>query len=105
MKMNNNTEAKCRVLIADDDEKVCSLLGELLETEGYKVVRVGDGDSAWREVQQFLPDVVVSDVVMPFKSGIELCRLIKQEQSTWEIPVLLISGQRNGSEDSIEGLK
>jgi PAS domain S-box-containing protein len=95
---------KCRVLIVDDDQKVCALLSELLEDEGYEVANAADGGSALELVHSFEPDVVVSDVVMPIIDGIELCRQIKQSARTTGIPVLLISGQRNAVEDSLEGL-
>src|SRR5258705_6252177 len=95
---------KCRVLIVDDDQKVRELLTELIENEGYEVVSAADGGSGLELVNSFAPDVVISDVVMPVLDGIELCRKIKQEPRTADIPVLLISGLRNSAEDSIEGL-
>ena len=95
---------KCRVLIVDDDQKVCALLAELIENEGYEVVSATDGGSALELVNSFEPDVVISDVVMPVVDGIELCRQIKQEPRTADIPVLLVSGLRNALEDSLEGL-
>ncbi|HSS21959.1 MAG TPA: PAS domain S-box protein [Pyrinomonadaceae bacterium] len=95
---------KCRVLIADDDQKVCALLTELIENEGYDVRSAVDGAEALQLVASFEPDVVISDVVMPVIDGIELCRRLKQQTKTTAIPVLLFSGQRNALEDSIEGL-
>lgn len=95
---------KCRVLIVDDDQKVSALLRELIENEGYEVVSAADGASALEIVNSFDPDVVISDVVMPVVDGIELCRKIKKDPRTTDIPVLLISGLRNALEDSIEGL-
>ncbi|MDQ6651917.1 MAG: PAS domain S-box protein, partial [Acidobacteriota bacterium] len=95
---------KCRILIVDDDQKICALLTELLEAEGYEVASVGDGGTALEIVGSFEADVVISDVVMPVIDGIELCRRIKTEPRTANIPVLLISGLRNALEDSIEGL-
>lgn len=92
------------MLIADDDQKVCSLLGELLEAEGYEVKCVSDGGEARAALSVFEPEVVISDVVMPVLNGFELCRLIKKDPRTSSIPVLLISGLRNTPEDSLEGL-
>ncbi len=63
-----------------------------------------DGGSALELANSFDPDVLISDVVMPVMDGIELCRRIKKDVRTSNISVLLISGQRNASEDSIEGL-
>jgi PAS domain S-box-containing protein len=95
---------KCRVLIVDDDQKVRAFLTELIESEGYEVMSAGDGGSGLEAVNSFEPDVVISDVVMPVLDGIELCRQIKREARTTDIPVLLISGLRNTAADSIEGL-
>lgn len=102
--MTNSTLEKCRVLVVDDDNKVLALLSELLEIEGYEVASASNGGSALQLVKSFGPDVVISDVVMPVIDGIELCRHIKREASTDPIPVLLISGNRNSSDDSMEGL-
>lgn len=104
MKIDTDSLGKSRVLIADDDQKVCSLLGELLEAEGYEVKCVSNGGSAHEALTTFAPEVVISDVVMPVMNGIELCRLIKKDPKTSSIPVLLISGLRNAPEDSLEGL-
>jgi len=95
---------KCRVLIVDDDQKICDLLTELLEHEGYEVVFAGDGGRALEILQSFEPDVVISDVVMPILGGIELCRRIKEDARTADVPVILLSGSRHTIEDSLEGL-
>ena len=95
---------KCRILIVDDDQKVASLLTDILEQEGYEVVAASDGSGALEILDRFEPDVVISDVVMPVISGIELCRHIKKQPRTAGTPVLLISGLRNAPEDSLEGL-
>jgi PAS domain S-box-containing protein len=104
MKTNKDPRAKCRVLIADDDQKVRAFLSELLEAEDYEVWCANDGGSARDAVTSFEPEVVISDVVMPVMNGIELCRFIKKDPRTSNIPVLLISGLRNAAGDSLEGL-
>ncbi|MDQ2936951.1 MAG: PAS domain S-box protein, partial [Acidobacteriota bacterium] len=102
--MTKAPSEKCRILIVDDDQKICGLLIDLLKAESYEVVSVGDGVSALEILSSFEPDVVISDVVMPVINGIELCRRIKTNPKTANIPVMLISGLRNALEDSIEGL-
>jgi PAS domain S-box-containing protein len=102
--MTKASSEKCRVLVADDDHKVSMLLSELLGHEGYEMACAADGGTALKLVSSFAPDVVISDVVMPVINGIELCRLIKEDPLTSDIPVLLISGLRNAPEDGIEGL-
>src|SRR6185295_3794512 len=98
--MIKTSPEKCRVLIVDDDEKVRSLLAELIEIEGYEVAVAVDGGSGLDLVAAFEPDVVISDVVMPVLDGIELCRQIKRNSKTADIPVLLLSGHRNAAADS-----
>ncbi len=93
-----------RVLIADDNEKVLSLLVELLEQEGYEVFRAHDGGTALELALTNELDVIVSDVVMPVIDGIELCRRLKRHVETARVPVLLISGVRRTSDDGLEGL-
>ncbi len=102
--MTKPASEKCRVLVADDDLRVSTLLSELLEHEGYEMKCAADGGTALAFVSSFAPDVVISDVVMPVINGIELCRRIKENPVTSDIPVLLISGLRNAPDDSIEGL-
>jgi PAS domain S-box-containing protein len=99
-----SSSEKCRILIVDDDPQVCALLTDLIQNEGYEVCSASDGASAWKLVESFGPDVVLSDVVMPVVDGIELCRQIKQDKRTACIPVLLFSGQRNALDDSMAGL-
>lgn len=99
-----SSSEKCRILIADDDPKVCALLAELIQHEGYEVCSASDGARALELVASFEPDVVLSDVAMPVMDGIELCRRLKQNKQTTCIPVLLFSGECNALEDSLEGL-
>src|SRR5687767_249153 len=93
-----------RVLIVDDNQKVLDMLVELLALEGYEVRSAENGASALDILTSWEPDLVVSDVVMPLLDGIELCRRIKQTTRTATIPVLLMSGSRQTSDDSMEGL-
>lgn len=93
-----------RILIVDDDQRVLEMLVELLELEGYEVTAARDGANALDLVASCEPDLVISDVVMPAVDGIELCRRLKQNVQTANIPVLLMSGSRLTSDDSIEGL-
>jgi len=94
---------KCRVLIVDDDPRISSLLAEIIEGAGYEVMCAADGGAALPLVESFAPDVVISDVLMPVLNGLELCRRIKSDARTADVPVILISGLRNAVEDSVQG--
>ncbi|HET8782945.1 MAG TPA: response regulator, partial [Pyrinomonadaceae bacterium] len=102
--MSTSTSDRGRVLIVDDDQMVLELLVDLLELEGYAVAGAADGAEGTTLAHSFAPDVVISDVVMPHVSGLELCRRLKNDPQTASIPVLLISGIRKADEAGIEGL-
>jgi PAS domain S-box-containing protein len=102
--MTNTSAEKCRVLIADDDPKLCELLTELIGNEGYEVASCEDGGAALELVKSFAPDVVISDVVMPVVDGFELCRRLKADSETADIPVVLMSGHATAADNTIEGL-
>src|SRR5215813_1218996 len=102
--MRTDTQERRRVVVVDDDGRVRDLLIDLLEQEHYDVAQAVDGESALKLIQSCEPDLIVSDVVMPGMSGIELCRQLKQNPQTVYIPVLLISGIRSAKEYALEGL-
>jgi CheY-like chemotaxis protein len=68
---------KQRILVVDDDPDVRTMLRTQLEIEGYEVVEAADGQEAWRMIQRDHPAVVVADIQMPNRNGLELCRLAR----------------------------
>lgn len=78
------------ILVVDDDDPVRVMLARLLRTQGYGVLQAANASDARRLLGSQQPDLVISDIVMPGESGIELRRYIA---SAWpELPVILISG-------------
>lgn len=102
--MNTSTSDRGRVLIVDDDDRILDLLVELLTEEGYEVGSARNGSEGLSLATSFLPDVVISDVVMPVVDGLELCRRLKDDERTVNVPVLLISGLRRSDDDGLMGL-
>src|SRR5262245_18783517 len=102
--MTTSTSDRGRVLIVDDDSKILDLLVELLQLEGYEVASAADGAEGLDLAHSFVPDEVVSDVVMPVVGGLELCRRLKEDPQTAFVPVLLISGIRKSDVGGMEGL-
>ncbi|KUI27564.1 histidine kinase [Mycobacterium sp. IS-1742] len=92
-----------RVLIADDNADMRAYLTGLLRGAGYEVTAVSDGRQALDSIRSDLPDLVVSDVMMPGVDGLELLAALRTESRTAALPVLLLSA-RAGQESSIEGL-
>jgi len=93
-----------RVLVVDDNFDTMTLMQELLETQGYSVVTVADAAQAETEIRRELPDLILSDVVMPGKSGYELCRELKADPATRLIPFVLITGLAD-REDKLRGIE
>jgi putative two-component system response regulator len=93
-----------RILVVDDNPDTMLLMQELLQTRGYDVVTVPDAERAQVELHQQLPDLILSDVIMPGKSGYELCRELKEDPATRLIPVVLITGLSD-REDKLHGIE
>lgn len=93
-----------RVLVVDDNPDMVELMRELLASRGYDVVTVRDAAEAEAEVHRHPPDLVLSDVVMPGRSGYELCRQLKEDPATRLIPFLLITGLSD-REDKVKGIE
>ena len=70
----------------------------------YRVKLAVNGNEAWEMMQEELPDLVISDVMMPQMDGNELCRLIKQDKRTAYIPVILLTARQN-NRAKLEGLQ
>jgi len=93
-----------RILVVDDNPDTMVLMRELLEIRGYNVVAVPDAIQAEAEIRRQLPDLILSDVVMPGKSGYEFCRELKVNPSTRLIPFVLITGLSD-REDKLHGIE
>lgn len=81
-----------RILVVDDNPDLIVVMRELLGTHGYEVVTVTDAAQAEAEIARQLPDLILSDVVMPGKSGYDFCRELKTNSATRLIPFVLITG-------------
>jgi response regulator RpfG family c-di-GMP phosphodiesterase len=81
-----------RILLVDDDAALRTLLRTTFEVADVEVVEAADAVAARREIERTTPSVVVLDVNMPVTSGLELCRELKTEPSTTDIPIVLLSG-------------
>lgn len=91
-----------KVLIVDDDMDVIHYMKELLVPR-YDVLSRFDADSAYVLMKEEAPDVVISDVVMPGKTGYDLCRQIKENIQLSHIPVILLTAKATVA-DQVEGL-
>jgi putative two-component system response regulator len=93
-----------RILVVDDQPSIAGLMSQLLTMSGYEVVTASDAQQAEAEVQQRAPDLILSDVKMPGKSGYEFCRDLKSNPATRLIPFVLITGLTD-SADKVRGIE
>jgi len=98
--INIQGEGSHRILIVDDDEQIVSLLSTFIETALPMVdidVAYG-GFEAGLKVKEFMPDVIVTDIVMPDLSGTRMCEMLKQDASTKHIRVIGVTGATDEDE-------
>jgi DNA-binding response OmpR family regulator len=83
--------AKKYVLIVDDDPDLVETVAMLLESKGYEVGKAYDGIEGEEAIKKRRPDVLVLDVMMPRKDGYKLCKELKSNKWTQDIPVILLT--------------
>jgi two-component system cell cycle sensor histidine kinase/response regulator CckA len=87
-------------LLAEDDDDMRRLLTSVLERGGYTVVTATNGREAWERLSEQAPDLLVMDVRMPERSGLDVLMALRREGSF--VPVVLISGFADGLDDLSE---
>lgn len=90
------------VLIADDDPDVARAVEINLSLEGYEVHLAADGDEALQQAFELQPDLVVLDVVMPGKDGLEVCQALRADPRTANTPVVLLTAKSQAA-DKVAG--
>lgn len=85
---------KKRLLLAEDDDLLASLLNFRLSKAGYEVLLASDGRQVKELLQEAIPDIIVSDIMMPYYSGIELIDHVRNELDS-NVPVIIISSAGN----------
>ena len=98
---NEGKSEKPELLVVDDNADVRTLLKGLLE-DRYHVTLAADGAAGLKEARRMVPDLIVSDVMMPVMDGLQLCREVKADPVTCHIPVLLLTA-RSLEEQRVEG--
>jgi len=90
------------ILVVDDSATVRKLIAGKLEKSGHNVVCAEDGIEALTRMSEHAPDLVLLDITMPRMDGYEVCRQIRSNPNTKDIPVVMISG-KDGFFDKVRG--
>ncbi|MCB0304751.1 MAG: response regulator [Calditrichaeota bacterium] len=91
------------VLIVEDNADMRAYLKESLKTS-YKILEARDGEAGLKKAVKTMPDLIISDVMMPVMNGYEMCRRLKQDERTSHIPIILLTA-RSDIDSRIEGLE
>ena len=100
----NAGTARGVVLVVDDQVKNIQIVGTILTKEGYEVIPATSGAQALQRTAARLPDLVLLDVVMPEMDGFEVCRRLREQSDTAELPVIFVSAA-NDAETIVRGLE
>jgi len=95
--------AKTKVLIVEDEEAISTLLDYNLSREDFETRVAVDGEDALLKTQEFHPDIVILDWMLPKVSGIEVCRRLRQNPDTRNLPIIMLTA-RSEESDRIRGL-
>ena len=87
-----------KILIVDDEPNIVAALEFLLQRSGYEVLLARDGEMALKQVEAHLPDVVLLDVMMPLKSGYEVCQRIRARADWRHIKIIMLSAKGREAE-------
>jgi two-component system alkaline phosphatase synthesis response regulator PhoP len=93
-----------RILIADDEQDILEILRYNLEAEGYEVVTAKNGDIALELAKKTSPDLIILDIMMPGKTGIEVCRLLRQQPAFAQTLIIFLTALSDETSE-IKGLE
>jgi two-component system phosphate regulon response regulator PhoB len=89
---------KLRILVVEDEPAVAELLRVGLEAEGFEVLKAEDGLECLKKIRSQKPSLVILDVMLPRIDGFKVCRLLKFDKSTQDIPIILCSARSSDAD-------
>lgn len=95
---------KKSILVVDDEEDILELIGHHLTREGFQVTTATNGENAVKAITQKPPDLILLDLMLPGIDGLEVCRILKKENKTADIPIIMLTAKGEES-DIITGLE
>jgi two-component system response regulator VicR len=87
-----------KILIIEDDRDLVEVIDMHLKKEGYVTEKVYDGEEALKKIDEFLPDLIILDVMLPKMDGAILNAKLKSNEKTKDVPIIVITG-KNGAKD------
>ena len=91
--MNGNPTTPKSILVADDEASILRVVSLKLRNAGFEVITAQDGEEAWELACQKTPDLLITDLQMPFLTGLELCRRMREHPATSAVPALMLTAR------------
>lgn len=91
--MGATLNSTLKILVVEDTPSEMELISHYLRESGYLVLNAINAKDALSRISEFMPDLIITDVVMPGMSGFELCRNLKRNEETANIPVIVCSSK------------
>ncbi len=95
---------KKKIIIVDDDENLRKMIKIRLELKNYSVLEADSGESALELINNEKPDLILLDIAMPDMDGYEVCKLLKDNEDTKNIPIVFLTGIEGNIENKLQGL-
>ena len=92
-----------RILVADDDNTIRRFIVTLLSDRGYEILEAADGEQAYKVAEHAKPDLMLLDLIMPFRDGFDVLQDLKRGPETSAIPVIIMS-VKDREEEIVKGL-
>ena len=93
-----------KILIADDEPDILEIISYNLQLHGYEVITAKDGDQAIQKAKQSLPDLIILDIMMPKKNGIEVCKILRS-QPEFKDTIIVFLTALNDELSHVKGLE
>src|SRR4051794_39833099 len=93
--------AKPKILVVEDERALTEILSYNLEREGFDVLVAHDGQDGLRQAQLKLPDLVILDLMLPVKPGLEVCRELRAGSRTRDIPIIMLTAKAEETDELI----
>ena len=96
--------AAARILVVEDDEPIAELIAHNLSREGYRVTCYTSGEKLLLHAGSEPPDLILLDLMLPGADGLEICRLLREDEATRQIPIIMVTA-RGEEADIVRGLE
>ena len=98
----DNRTDRGTILVVDDSPTICKLVDIILKKRGFRVISASNGLEALARINDGLPSMIFLDITMPRMDGYQLCKIIKANRETRDIPVVMLTG-KDGLIDKVRG--